>query len=95
MIGIILLILFLLIPAGIAIYNEVKGLPYYNLMRLPNGDYQYIDPKFPFICTANHKDFQEMVIIYKALKKNPQFTCSDEDRVQFYKDFNELPHMNL
>lgn len=65
-----------------------------DLIKLPDGNYQYTHPKKGvIICKAN--DYSAMCIIHRDLALRPDAKIKDEVRVQFYKEFNELVHMDL
>lgn len=92
--GIIIVVLILLIVSAIVINEVVLENQEYDLIKLPNGDYQYTHPKKGIIFCKN-KDFPAMCLIHRDLAIRPDAKIKDDVRVLFYKEFNELVHMDL
>lgn len=93
-VGIIVILFVLIVISSVVINEVILENQEYDLTKLPNGDYQYIHPKKGIIfCKSN--DFPAMCLIHRDLAIRPDAKIKDDVRVLFYKEFNELVHMDL
>jgi len=94
LLGFIIVVFILLVIMSVVVNEVILAHEEYDLIKLPNGDYQYTHPtKGVIICKSN--DFPAMCIIHRDLASRPDAKIKDEVRVLFYKEFNELVHMDL